>query len=165
MALGQELSGFSLGAVLRTLGASLRSLPRLLVGAVRGLSADVRALSRPPARIGGSAPVGVNHGATTSLRELAQGTAYRRYFQRIDSEMTTKIVERQLLDSIARFLREHRIDTSELQERQSAILNYGLIVSGGNVSAGSMAVGQNAQSMMSRIGAAIRPPSDEGATK
>jgi hypothetical protein len=166
VALGQGIVPLSAGAVVRTAGAALRGTPRALVTAVRGTSADVRDLSRPPVVLGAEPRNGVvNHGATTSLRELAQGTEYRRYFQRLDLEMTTKIVERQLLASIAQFLREHRVDTSELEERQTAILNYGLIVSGGNLTAESVAVGQGAQSLVSRIGAAIRQPAQEGAKK
>jgi hypothetical protein len=166
VALGQGIVPPSAGALFGTAGAALRATPRALVTAVRGVSGDVRDLSRPPVVVGADTRAGVvNHGATTSLRELAQGTAHRRYFQRLDLEMTTKIVERQLLESIARFLREHRVDTSELEERQTAILNYGLIVSGGSVTAESVAVGQGAQSLVSRIGAAIRQPAEERVRK
>lgn len=161
---GKGIVPLSWGSALITAAASIRSLPGALVRAVRGVEADVRALWQPPVLGAGSRGSTVaNLGATTSLRELAQGTVYRRYFQRLDREMTTKIVERQLLDSIAGFLREHQVDTSELQERQTAILNYGLIMSGGTMTAESVAVGQGAQSLISRIGAAIRAPREEGA--
>ena len=166
VALGQGIVPLSGGELLRTAGGALLDAPAVVLAAVQGTAADVRELSRPPVVVGAGARAGVNHGATTSLRELAQGTAYRRYFQRLDLEMTVKLVERQLLESIARFLRERGIDTSELEERQTAILNYGLIVSGGNVTAESVAVGQGAQSFASRIGAAIRQqPAQEGVTK
>jgi hypothetical protein len=166
VALDHGVEPLSVGAAIRTATSTIRLMPRVLGSAGRGATADLRELSRPPVVVtaGTDAFTTANLGATTSLRELAQGTNYRRYFQRLDSEMTTKIVERQLLDSIARFLREHQVDTSELQERQTAILNYGLIVSGGTMTAQSVAVGQNAQSLISRLGAAIRPPKDEGTT-
>lgn len=166
VALAHGVEPLSVGAAIRTATSTIRLMPRVLASAGRGATADLRELSRPPVVVtaGTDAFTTANLGATTSLRELAQGTNYRRYFQRLDSEMTTKIVERQLLDSIARFLREHQVDTSELQERQTAILNYGLIVSGGTMTAQSVAVGQNAQSLISRLSAAIRPPKDEGTT-
>jgi hypothetical protein len=166
VALDHGVEPLSVGAAIRTATSTIRLMPRVLGSAGRGATADLRELSRPPVVVtaGTDAFTTANLGATTSLRELAQGTNYRRYFQRLDSEMTTKIVERQLLDSIARFLREHQVDTSELQERQTAILNYGLIVSGGTMTAQSVAVGQNAQSLISRLSAAIRPPKDEGTT-
>jgi hypothetical protein len=165
VALGAGIVPFSAGAALRTSRRALRATPRTLVTAVRGAATDVRVLSGPPS-VGADAWSGAaNLGATTSLRELAQGVSYRRYFQRLDLEMTRKIVERRLLGSIAGFLREHRIDTSELEERQAAILNYGLIVSGGSVRTESMAVGQGAQSLISRVTAAVRPPGEEGVKK
>ncbi len=93
----------------------------------------------------------LNYGATTSVRELAQASRYRRYFQQLDRDMIGKIVERQILDSIVEFLEKRNIDTSEVQERQTAILNNGLIISGGTVQAESVAVGSEAQSVVSRI--------------
>ena len=72
----------------------------------------------------------------------------------------------QLLESIVGFLREHDIDTSEFEERQAAILNYGLMVAGGSVTAESVAVGRGAQAFASRIGGgAARQPAGEGAGK
>jgi hypothetical protein len=92
-----------------------------------------------------------NYGATVSIRELAQANGYRKYFQQLDRDMIGKIVERQILDSVVGFLDSHHIDTSELEERQTAILNNGLIVSGGNVEADSLAVGTGAKSTVGRL--------------
>jgi hypothetical protein len=165
VALGRGIVPPSAGELVRTAGVALLATPHALVTAAQGISADV--LSRPPV-VPGTEKRGrvVNHGAITSLRELAQGTTLRRYFQFLDLDMTATVVQRQLLESIARFLREHDIDTSELEERQTAILNYGLMVSGGSVTAESVAVGRGAQAFASRIGgAAGRQPADEGAGK
>ncbi len=87
-----------------------------------------------------------DYGATTSLRELAQAPGYRRYFQFIDRDMFAKILEREVLDAIVVFLDEHDIDTSDLEERQAAVLNNGVIVTGGALSAQSLSVGQQARS-------------------
>ena len=85
-----------------------------------------------------------DYGAKTSVRELAQADRYRRYFQQVDREMYAKIVERQILDSFVAFLRSKDIDTSEFEEREAAILNYGVIVSGGSLQAQSVAAGSGA---------------------
>jgi hypothetical protein len=87
-----------------------------------------------------------DYGATTSLRELAQAPGYRRYFQFIDRDMFAKVLEREVLDAIVVFLDEHDIDTSDIEERQSAVLNNGVIVTGGSLSAQSLSVGQQARS-------------------
>ena len=92
-----------------------------------------------------------DYGATTSIRELAQASKYRRYFQQLDREMAGKIIERQILDTIVQFLDEHKIDTGELEERQTAILNNGVLVSGGTLQADSLAVGQGARARVTRV--------------
>jgi hypothetical protein len=43
------------------------------------------------------------------------------------------------------FLDAHGIDTSDLEERQTAVLNNGVIVTGGELRAQSLAVGQQAR--------------------
>ena len=83
-------------------------------------------------------------GATTSVRELAQADQYRRYFQQVDRDRLSKIVERQIFDSFVSFLREKGVDTSDFEEREAAILNYGVLVSGGSLQATNVAAGQGA---------------------
>jgi hypothetical protein len=86
-----------------------------------------------------------NHGAATSLREMTcTSNLYRRYFQKLDKEMYTKILESQILDCIVHFLDERNIDTSELKEAQTRIINSGIIVSGGSsVTADTVAAGRS----------------------
>jgi hypothetical protein len=86
-----------------------------------------------------------NHGAATSLREMTcTSNLYRRYFQKLDKEMYTKILESQILDCIVHFLDERNIDTSELKEAQTRIINSGIIVTGGSsVAADTVAVGRS----------------------
>lgn len=88
-----------------------------------------------------------DYGASTSLREAASSSVYRRYFQKLDKEMYVKIIANQLLDSIVSFLDARNIDTTDLKKRQEAILNYGVIVSGGTLSAGNIAVGDQAEAV------------------
>jgi hypothetical protein len=84
-------------------------------------------------------------GAVTSLRELAAGTEWRVYFQKLDKEMHHKILQQQLLDGLVDFLDAHGVDTSDIKERGQHILNNGVIVSGGSINAQGLAVGEGAQ--------------------
>jgi hypothetical protein len=93
-----------------------------------------------------------NYGATTSIRELGTENVWRVYFQKLDKEMYSKIVQQQLLDVLAKFLDEHGVDISELKERGSYILNNGVIVSGGSIKTEGLAVGQGAQTKVSKRG-------------
>ncbi len=93
-----------------------------------------------------------NHGATVSIRELASSSEFRVFFQKLDRDMHFKIIERQLLDLIVDFLDEHNIDTSDLKERQTTILNNGVIVSGGMIKAKSLAVGKGAKAAAGNTG-------------
>lgn len=92
-----------------------------------------------------------DYGATRSIRELATGNEWRVYFQKLDKEMHQKILQQQLLDGLVDFLDKHGIDTSEIKERTTHILNNGLIVSGGTVNADGLAVGQNAQTRINDL--------------
>jgi hypothetical protein len=89
-----------------------------------------------------------NFGALTSIREIGAGHYYRVYFQELDRERHVKTVEQCVIDAIAEFLDAHNIDTSDLQNRRSALLNNGVIVSGGDFRADNVAVGAFAKAAM-----------------
>ncbi|MGE7471192.1 hypothetical protein ACQKLX_17235 [Bosea sp. NPDC003192] len=91
-----------------------------------------------------------DYGARTTIRMIASDDKYRSYFQRLDSQMHWKVIQKQLLDSLSQFLEDHNIDASDLADRGSAIINSGIIVSGGSISAEVMAVGSGAQSKLAR---------------
>lgn len=80
-------------------------------------------------------------GARTSVRELAQSNDYRRQAQMRDKEMFAKVIDREVLDAIIGFLDGCDIDTSELRERRTAVLNNGVIVTGGQLTSENIAVG------------------------
>jgi hypothetical protein len=86
-----------------------------------------------------------DYGAKNSVREMATGKEWRVYFQKLDKEMHHKILQQQLLDTLVDFLDEHGVDTSEIKERTTHILNNGVIVSGGSINAQGLAVGEGAQ--------------------
>jgi hypothetical protein len=97
-----------------------------------------------------------NFGAMTSVRELAQSRHYRRYFQQVDRDLSTKFIDRQVLDTIVDFLDAHNVDTSQFAEQRSMILNNGLLVSGGEFKAGSVAVGEQARAGMTQFAQGVQ---------
>lgn len=98
-----------------------------------------------------------DYGAETSLRSQISSREYGHYFQKLDKEMYIKVFEKQLLESLTNFLIEHGIDTSDIQDRQSAILNTGIIMQGGELNAESLAVGSGAAaSVMQQAGQQIK---------
>jgi hypothetical protein len=91
-----------------------------------------------------------NYGVNKSIRELVSSGRYRHYFQKLDKEMYVKILDREILDTLIKFLDDHNIDTSQMQAERTTILNNGIIVQGGNVEAQSLAVGANAQAVLTQ---------------
>lgn len=92
-----------------------------------------------------------NYGAITSIREAASSLEYTQYFQKLDKEMYLRLIDRQIIDSLVDFLDSKNIDTSDLKEKQTAISNNGIIVSGGSIEATNIAVGENAKSKAKSI--------------
>ncbi|MFE4513276.1 hypothetical protein ACFRMQ_03615 [Kitasatospora sp. NPDC056783] len=71
-----------------------------------------------------------NYGALSSIRQLAADSKFHRYYQQIDHQMYTKVVERRTLDTLIDFLEDHRVDVSEVRERRNVIYNGGIFTSG-----------------------------------
>lgn len=86
-----------------------------------------------------------DYGAGQGIRQAFSSSQFAHYFQKADGDFYTKVLERIILSSIITFLEEHQIDTSDLRERQTMILNSGIIVQSGDVKAESLAVGAGAQ--------------------
>jgi hypothetical protein len=118
-----------------------------IVDATRGVYrvwAERRDIIRPKKML--SRGVRLDYGAVFSAREAASDTSYHRYFQKLDGEMYTKVVEKRIFDALVEFLDERAIDTSELRKRQTTILNNGIMVTGqASVNAHSIAAGNGAQ--------------------
>jgi hypothetical protein len=86
---------------------------------------------------------GVNIGAVVSAREEATGG--ETHFQFNDIFQHAQIIERRLIAGVEDFLKDHNIDTSEFNDRVSAILNNGIFNTGpGTVNVSDSAVGPNA---------------------
>jgi hypothetical protein len=87
-----------------------------------------------------------DRGAVSSVREDAGSREYQRYFQKLDKEMYVKILEPQIIDAIVRFLDRKGIETTDLKERRTTILNSGVIVSGTmSVQGDTVAIGGQAR--------------------
>jgi len=65
--------------------------------------------------------------------------------------MLVKTLERCVLDAVVDFLERQRIDTAGIRERETAILNSGVIISGGTIRAESLAIGRGAMSRVRRM--------------
>ena len=157
------LTGRSAG---RRLRGELRDAPRSLVSALAkapfhvigaawraGLREGADSVS---ARRNNDADSECNFGAFTSVRELGQSAVYRKYFQQVDRDLSTKLIDRQVLDTITTFLDAHNIDTSQFDDQRATILNQGLLISGGEFRAGSVAVGQRARARTTTSGQGAR---------
>ncbi len=88
-----------------------------------------------------------NYGAITSIRENVSDSLYRQYFQILDKEMYLKVFETILLNSMVNFLDSKNIDTTDLKNRQSEIINQGIIMSGGSINSKNLAVGRKARAI------------------
>lgn len=98
-----------------------------------------------------------NYGAVTSLRQWLSSGEYGHYFQKMDGDLYNKLFEHEVLDSLVEFLDAHGVDTSELKERQTTILNNGVMVQGGDVKAESLAVGAGARALKTMKGLVTAP--------
>jgi hypothetical protein len=98
-----------------------------------------------------------NFGSRFCIRQEMSGAQFLRYYQQMDKEFYDKTIERQVLDCLLDFLDSHNVDISSLRDRQSVILNNGVIVHGGDVKAKELAVGTGAkvslyQRVLSKVG-------------
>jgi hypothetical protein len=87
-----------------------------------------------------------NFGARRSVREMGSAPVFHHFFQSVDATKYAKIVERRTMEIIIGFLESMDVDTSEYQDRQAAILNYGILQTGSGqiLNTGDLAVGENA---------------------
>jgi hypothetical protein len=100
-----------------------------------------------------------DYGAARSPRETVSDRNYQRYFQKLDGDLYTKVIEKRMLDAVRQFLESKGIDTAELTQHQTTIQNHGVYVaSGGTVTAGSVAAGTGARasSVLRKVADAAR---------
>ncbi len=83
-----------------------------------------------------------DYGATRSIREIGSSNLYAQYFQVLDRDMYMKTIEKKILNSIQDFLESKGIDTTEFRERETKILNEGIIITGGSINAQNIDIGK-----------------------
>ncbi|GAA2124342.1 hypothetical protein [Glycomyces algeriensis] len=116
------------------------ALLRSPIDTIRNLVQAVEAIVRNSGR---RKPKAGDNGAFYGIRELGAGAFEQNHFQGRDAVKYMKILERQILDALTEYLRERNVDTSELEERVTAIVNNG-VVNYGELNAGAIGKGANA---------------------
>lgn len=97
-----------------------------------------------------------NYGVEFSVREEGQVEKVGIRSQMQDVNKYKQIVERRILACVLDFLVEHKVDTSEFRERQSVVLNAGVVNTGeGSVNVHGDAVGQANSMPHQPAGAAV----------
>lgn len=102
--------------------------------------------------------LGFNYGASVSVRELFIDTHYQNYYQLADASKHLNILDRHTLEALAVFLEEHHVDTTDLRNRQTAILNEGVIQTGGISNIGAQAVGSGALASQNSLRSTAQAP-------
>lgn len=97
-----------------------------------------------------------NYGHAVSLREAWSTPKYHRYFQMLDKDMTYKVSQHIVMNSIVDFLESRGVSTEDVKERRTTIFNSGVIVSGGTVNTNHIAVGKGA-AIKTKVMQAFRP--------
>jgi hypothetical protein len=135
-----------LALVARSTWRTLFLVPMSFVHLVRGAFAPLnRHLDDRAERGRISSNAAFDYGALPTIREENTSKEYRRYFQKLDREMYSKTIERRIFEVLSQFLDEHGIDTGAFEERQSMVLNNGVMVTGGSFSADNVAAGARAK--------------------
>jgi hypothetical protein len=146
----RDLMAMAITSAALTPGLSLRA-PRVIVrplGRSRKESRRTRDIEKDAS---------FDYGAATTALHRIRSTRYRRYFQLLDWDRHEKVLERTVLDTIVEILDEHGIDTGELAERRSMIINNGIMMNKDtNLQAGNLAIGEQAGIHIKLPGAARR---------
>jgi hypothetical protein len=86
-----------------------------------------------------------DYGANTSIREAISQFVYSQHFQKLDKERYFKTIEKQIFNILKQFLDEKSIDSSEFQERETNIINNGVLVTGGDLKGNNFATGKKSK--------------------
>ncbi len=95
-----------------------------------------------------------NYGWEKSLREKWSSPSYESYFQQIDQDVSLKLLTNEFLASLRNFLSERNISTEQFTQTTTKIVNEGVMISGGEVKAESLAVGKGANIAKNAINSA-----------
>lgn len=106
-------------------GALAAALPLLLASPFRAGALALGGVAREEAEQRRMITKGepFDYGAEFSIREVAAGAAFRRYFQQLDVVMYETVVQEAVLRGITEFLTEHGIDTAQVTNLQTTVNN------------------------------------------
>jgi hypothetical protein len=145
------------GALLELLRSSLLTVVPAFCAAPAELATVLlsplrRQIRRRSAQAAIRESLGFDYGAETSVRELGMSDRYHNYFQRLDVDKFTKLVELHIFQAVVDFLDDRGVDTSGIRQHQIQLESTNIRVEG-NVQ-GPLAVGRNATANVQASGTA-----------
>ncbi|SDL45661.1 hypothetical protein SAMN05216298_3894 [Glycomyces sambucus] len=121
----------------------LRGLALMPIELARSPFDTIRNIGRAGASRTGRRGEPEDHGAVIGVREIGTDEVEQNYFQFRDAVKYIEIMERQILDALVNYLHEVNVDTGELEERASAIVNNG-VINYGQLNTGAAGAGASA---------------------
>ena len=83
-----------------------------------------------------------DYGEKSTLREEISNTSFETFYNFMDEQQLSKQIEKSFFTNFIKFLDSKNIDTFELTQQETTIINHGLIMSGGEFNAENMAIGK-----------------------
>ncbi|WP_204043735.1 hypothetical protein [Acrocarpospora phusangensis] len=91
-------------------------------------------------------------GARQSVREMGAEAEPTTFMQVLDIDKYSKLISQRLTEAVLDFLEDREIDTAAYRQQAAMIVNYGALITGGQVT-GPVAAGASAQAMQTQAGA------------
>ncbi|OXL85836.1 hypothetical protein BCV73_24230 [Paenibacillus sp. SSG-1] len=92
-----------------------------------------------------------DYGAFESIREMAANEKMQNYFQKTDSDMYKKQIERCYTDSIVEYLESIGVDVSEFVQRKETVINKGVMINGGEFNGDVVSVGDQTNKFIRQV--------------
>lgn len=83
-----------------------------------------------------------DYGEKSTLREDISDVSLNTFYNLMDEQQLSKQIEKSFFIHLVKFLDSKNIDTFELTQQETTIINHGLIMSGGEFKAENMALGK-----------------------
>ena len=87
------------------------------------------------------------------MREKWASSSYERYFQKVDKDLSIKMLTNEFLASLLDYLSGKNVSIEQFKQTSTKIINEGIMISGGEVKAETLAVGKGAQIAKTAINA------------
>lgn len=92
-----------------------------------------------------------DYGAFESIREMAANEKMQNFFQKTDSDMYKKQIERCFTDSIVEYLESTGVDISEFVQRKETVINKGVMINGGEFYGNVVSVGSQTNTFINQV--------------